>query len=126
MTTPKLPEGLEPVAWQYVSEDPLDGGQLMLSEEKPNRRALWPLVRLSDAQAALQALAAEKDAEIAALREALASVKNAGAPLANIAFNLAQQSGRVLDKRECVLFDKCCKHWDAAIDSALLAEKEAK
>lgn len=66
MTTPTSPllPALEVVAWQYVSEDPLDGGQMMLSEEKPNRRVLWPLVRLSEAEEAINALRAE----VAALR----------------------------------------------------------
>lgn len=77
------------------------------------------LIRLSDAQASLLA----KEAECEALRSALSGVKNAGAPLANFAFNLAQHPGRSLNQRECDLIDLCRKDWDAAIDAALVAAK---
>lgn len=33
----------EPVAWMYQSEDPLDGGEWLLSDTKPNRRNVRPL-----------------------------------------------------------------------------------
>lgn len=33
----------EPVAWRYQSEDPLDGGEWLLSDTKPNRRNIQPL-----------------------------------------------------------------------------------
>jgi hypothetical protein len=39
-----------PIAgWAYISEDPLDGGEEMLSGFEPKQRQKWPLVRLSDA-----------------------------------------------------------------------------
>jgi hypothetical protein len=63
-TAPKLPEGLEPVAWRYKTAHTThlchsrldhyfsnDEGETYIKGE--------PLVRLSDAQAALQALAAD-------------------------------------------------------------------
>jgi len=146
MTAPKLPEGLEPVATicddfreiirdigQHIAQG--QQSEALMASMRPGygtgvythighqmSKMLALVATLSDAQAALQ----EQAAEIAALREALTNVKNAGAPLANIAFNLAQQSGRTLDARECALFDACRKHWDAAIDAALVAAKEAK
>jgi len=126
MTAPKLPDGLEPVAWSKVRKDHMPRMRML---NEPYLQGVWdvPLVRLSDAQAALQAQAAEKNVEIATLKEALASVKNAGAPLANFAFNLAQHPGRSLNQRECGLIDLCRKDWDAAIDAArVLAAKEAK
>lgn len=87
-----------------------------------NRNAVVALVDLKiEIKDDLQA----QEAEIAALREALDRVKQAGVPLENIAFNLAQQSGRTLSKRECDLINLARKDWDAAIDSARAAQ-EAK
>lgn len=84
MTAPKLPEGLEPVA--FARKWWADGEKAVKVNGKwPGKFKLHavrerqclpddaPLVRLSDAQAALQALAAEKDAEIAALKKQLKS-----------------------------------------------------
>jgi hypothetical protein len=82
-TAPKLPEGLEPVAWRVdwpaeigIAPDRFYGADdahrmnchisYVHGAESP---VVVPLVRLSDAQAALLALAAEKDAEIAAAFE---------------------------------------------------------
>lgn len=145
-TAPKLPEGLEPVAWQYVSEEPLDCGQLMLSEERPNRRELWPLVRLSDAQSALQAQAAEHATEIRRIRD----IRNENAEDCRTEIRLCREEIAVLKEdatRYRVLRRKVCiaggqfhilnldptyvapdaaVELDAAIDSALLAAKEAK
>jgi len=72
-TAPKLPEGLEPVAWLFHG-GPMDGQHARVPKLRIGKPSgSWPvcesLVRLSDAQAALQALAAEKDAEIAAAYE---------------------------------------------------------
>ena len=58
-----LPE-LPTVAYEYESEDPYDSGELMLSHVKPERRNVSPLVRKSDAEAALRA----QVEEVAALR----------------------------------------------------------
>jgi len=56
-----LPE-LPIVGWTYISEDPLDGGEEMLTVSEPNRREKWPLVRLSDARAfAEQAVKQERE-----------------------------------------------------------------
>lgn len=80
MTAPKLPEGLEPVAWLddgLSASSGTEDSSFRVVTDKTKRGMphsavvayTTPLVRLSDAQAALQALAAEKDAEISALKE---------------------------------------------------------
>jgi len=42
---------LQVVAWMYISEDPLDGGEEVACTFEPDRRKKWPLVRLSEATA---------------------------------------------------------------------------
>lgn len=36
-------EKQEPVAWGYISEDPYDSGDVILTTLKPNRKRYWPL-----------------------------------------------------------------------------------
>src|SRR5688572_28934134 len=74
MTTAQKPDALPVVAWLTTwNKDRVRGSGSLLSRVEPQPKydcnQYDPLVRLSDAQAALQALAAEKDAEIAALKE---------------------------------------------------------
>jgi hypothetical protein len=141
-TAPKLPEGLEPVAWGTTRTT--DGKQI-LSEMcvatnpayvKVHNQHLWePLVRLSDAQAALQALAAE----IAALRQDAARYRwlkthgyyDHAEDVADIDKQIAlAQCPNCLGTRSPSALDPewkgRCECTDAAIDSALLAAKEAK
>jgi hypothetical protein len=114
-TAPKLPEGLEPVAWRVIEaweSSPLRSHDGMLFERIEDLRAA-----LSDAQAALQALAAEKDAEIAALKLDAARYRWIKADEGDL-FRVIQLSvaGH--------LYDQVIDH---AIDSAIaLAAKEAK
>lgn len=42
-------------------------------------------------------------------------LKQAGAELANIAFNLSQKGGRVLEQREADLLKAAQRKWDAAL-----------
>jgi hypothetical protein len=77
----------------------------------------------------LVARAAEAaEAQVEAYRVALAKVKDAGRPMANIAFNLAQRGGRIVEQHECDSMDKCRRAWDevcrAAIDAAIASQKE--
>lgn len=134
--TPKLPEGLETVAWLddgLSASNGTEGTSFRVVTDKTKRDMphaavvayTTPLVRLSDAQAALLALAAEKDAEIAFLKLQIET-----GPL---------YSTRLKAKRYEFLRDTNDAMWrpfgiregtadeaDAAIDSALLAAKEAK
>jgi hypothetical protein len=122
-TAQKLPEGLEPVAWSKVRKDHMPRMRML---NDSYLQGAWdvPLVRLSDAQAALLALAAEKEAEIAALKEKAARYDW-----------LREQAepNRGGEKPWCTVRDSKGHAWafggslDAAIDSALaLAAKEAK
>lgn len=65
MTAPKLPEGLKPVALPRMTPG-IYAGELTMFPSDSGK-----YVRLSDAQAALQAIAAEKDAECETLRAAI-------------------------------------------------------
>lgn len=66
MTAPKLPEGLEPVAWLTTwPKDRIRGAGSHLQRQEPLPKwpdnDYYPLVRLSSAQAALLALKADAD-----------------------------------------------------------------
>jgi hypothetical protein len=134
MTAPKLPEGLEPVAWGTTRTT--DGKQI-LSEMcvatnpayvKVHNQHLWePLVRLSDAQAALQALAAEKDVEIAALKEDAARMDWLMQHTVNVRVHLRYGSRNLFwagpEEGDGEILPSDLRD---RIDSALLAAKEAK
>ena len=122
MTAPKLPEGLEPVAWRYKTAHTTHLCHSRLDHYFSNDEGATyvkgePLVRLSDAQAALQALAAE----IAVLREDAARYRWLRQPPNNLngcVYGPTSMQSSGLLRRDAYL--------DAAIDSALLAAKEAK
>ena len=134
-TAPKLPEGLEPVAWRV--DWPLD----LIDSIAPDRfydasdahrmnchlgyvPGVAPvpeaMVLRSDAQAALQAQAAEKDAEIAALEEDAARYR----------WLRDSSEWEMFEDRWLTALDiygQGPNDLDAAIDSAIaLAAKEAK
>lgn len=136
-TAPKLPEGLEPVAWAYVpsavwkdkvlTDDPTKAQ--LAREMGCDVRALTDH---SDAQAALQAQAAEKDAEIAALtREAWAwnqalTAATRGQFKARELIQKWRHAAENLGLEGLASLADCADELEAAIDSALLAAKEAK
>jgi len=134
-TTPKLPEGLEPVAWGTTRTT--DGKQI-LSEMcvatnpayvKVHNQHLWePLVRLSDAQAALQAQAADT-ARLAFLTDpkALRFVEEC-AGLYRVYEDKAPAAAaqHLWQSVTALYYPSAAEAIDAAIDSALLAAKEAK
>jgi hypothetical protein len=128
-TAPKLPEGLEPVAWLFHG-GPMDGQHARVPKLRIGKPSgSWPvcesLVRLSDAQAALQAQAAEKDAEIAALKLQLEAGPLYSTRLKAKRYELlrrGQQWSVINGIGDTLRADDL----DAAIDSALLAAKEAK
>jgi len=103
-TAPKLPEGLEPEGYFTTTDD----GRWVEAPEGADRARLTPLF----GQAALQAQAAEKDAEIAALKEDAARYRWLRMNRLWLKANLPGIAAPL---------------FDAAIDSALaLAAKEAK
>jgi hypothetical protein len=149
MTAPKLSDGLEPVAWRV--DWPLD----LIDSIAPDRfydasdahrmnchlgyvPGVAPvpeaMVLRSDAQAALQALAAEKDAEIAALKEDAARYRWLREEAQY--FPSGRAPAVVLcDEHDLLEKGRTQGDWgfisggklDAAIDSAIaLAAKEAK
>jgi hypothetical protein len=133
MTAPKLPEGLEPVAWipeyalRYLKARARKSVSVFPDQDNEAESAL---VLLSDAQAALQALAAEKDSEIAALK----AIKQAISDY-HYALDTRQHGGVAQDRAFSAICNALDMHWTsgaeksrrAAIDSAIaLAAKEAK
>lgn len=149
MTAPKLPEGLEPVA--FARKWWADGEKAVKVNGKwPGKFKLHavterqclpddaPLVRLSDAQAALQALAAEKRPNNAVLVPA-SELRELQEDAARYRWIRSNARGKV-DGRGRQEFDlpdphplgnimrgSVAQHLDAAIDSAIaLAAKEAK
>jgi len=133
-TAPKLPEGLEPVAYGFFG--PWEDRNKL--DWKPRNKLWEPLVRLSDAQAALQAQAAEKDAEIAALKGLEATINDSliVADAERYRWLRDPERGDARGRAPYVGIendDDYPNRWalfgseaDAAIDSALLAAKEAK
>ena len=135
MTTAQKPDALPVVAWRkHLSGAEWKVADYVLPDSEP-------LVRLSDAQAALQALAAEKDAEIAALKLQLetgplySTRKKAKRYdwLRNEAHPDREDTGLSVSERDFNDWGKSFNRYfsgdalDAAIDSALaLAAKEAK
>ena len=130
MTAPKLPEDLEPVAWldTYCLPIRQDYACLAYGGAGPEQWNRVPLVRLSDAQAALQALAAEKDAEIVRLKEDAARYDYMRANVRGKVDGRGRQEFDLPDPHPLgnIMQGSVAQHLDAAIDSALLAAKEAK
>jgi len=99
--------------------------QRVVVQSQLQEEALALIVRLSDAQAALQALAAEKEAEIAALKLQIETGPLYSTRLKAKRYELlrrGQQWSVINGIGDTLRADEL----DAAIDSALLAEKETK
>jgi hypothetical protein len=118
MTPAQKPDALLVVAWLTTwNKDRVRGSGSLLSRVEPQPKydcnQYDPIVRLSDAQAALQALAAEKDSEIAALKDDAARYRWL------VQCKRVPWGAFLVDAHEVGI--------DAAIDSAIaLAAKEAK
>lgn len=63
----------------------------------------------------LASIPAQIKAAVQAEREKWEKVRNAGALLSNVAYNLSQQAGRVITEHDAELSRQCSDQWDAAI-----------
>lgn len=70
-------------------------------------------------KSAIAAELAWRDSQIQKLQESVESLRRAGAPLANIAFNLAQRRNEVLTSAHADALSDARKDWDKAVKEAL-------
>jgi len=63
----------------------------------------------------LDSIPSQIEAAVQAEREKWENVRNAGALLSNVAYNLSQQAGRVITEHDAELSRQCSDQWDAAI-----------